>query len=311
MKALIVSCGLMGGSIAKALVKSGWEVHAISRTPLSFEGITFYTNISQVLHMKFDVTCVCSPRGKKYEIYQSIFQELSIIQTDFIVDISSVQSYNNYFRIKYYNFVPCHPIAGSEKTGFGNSSPEILQGKECLVIHKHPPEKVLNFWKDCGMKTDTTITCCREHDRIFAKVSHLPQIISFHFPTEEKPQFKNFYRLKHSSRDVWNEIFLHNKYFIIEAVNDFAKSFVLVGREHWFDGVDWEVAVSSVLQRTVGGLESYVGAGFRTISKPYADFLKTCTIENTNTQLNVTELAEIITKSFAELFSIQDIEFLK
>jgi prephenate dehydrogenase len=259
MKALINSCGLMGGSIAKALVKSDWEVHVMARKPLQFDGISFYTNFAQVPKLDFDIICITSPRGRKYEIYEKMFEIAGKLSTKntVIVDISSVQSENNRFSLQHTNFVPCHPIAGSEKTGFENSSAELLQGKKCLIIKKNPPEKVRKFWEDCKMVVDNSITSCMEHDRIFAKISHLPQLISFNLPSEENPKYKEFYRLKNSSREIWDEIFLHNRAWILEALSSLPLTF----------GNNFEECISNSFEAfTTEEEKNYAGTGFKTIT---------------------------------------------
>lgn len=262
MKALIVSSGLMGGSIAKALTLAGWDVHATARTSLKFDGIKFYTDFTQIPKLSFDIICVCSPRGRHYEIYHKMFEEARNFSTEstIIVDISSVQNQNNFFQLRYSNFVPCHPIAGSEKTGFKNSSAEILKGKKCLIIKKNPPQEVIDFWKACGMAVDTSITSCMEHDRIFAKVSHIPQLISFSLPVPsiERPQYKEFYRLQNSSREVWDEIFLHNRSWILEALNNFLIPYTAITEE---------ASISNAFDAFVTEEErKYAGSGFQAIT---------------------------------------------
>ena len=260
MRALILSTGLIGGSIAKALANAGWEIHATTRKPLQFEGINFHTEYDEIPMLEYDIICICSPRGKNYEIYKEMFELAHRFSTHntFIIDVSSVQNQNNLFQLKYRNFVPCHPIAGSEKTGFENSSPEIVQGKKCLVIKKNPPKKVLDFWQACGMIVDNSITSCMEHDRIFSKVSHLPQLISFCLPREEKPEYTGFYRLKNSSREIWDEIFLHNKDWIFEALH---LLYMYNG------GITLEEDISNAFLRLVTDDEKkYAGTGFKTIT---------------------------------------------
>ncbi len=282
MRALVLSCGLIGGSIAKSLVNEGWEVHATTRKLLTFEGIKFYTENKDIPQIDYDIICICSPRGKKYEIYNEMFalaESLSKLGT-YIVDVSSVQNQNNLFQLKYHNFVPCHPIAGSETTGFENSSPEILKGKKCLVVQNHPPHQVLDFWQACGMIVDNTITSCMEHDRIFAKVSHLPQLLSFNFPEEEKPEYKEFYRLKYSSRAIWDEIFLHNRAWILEGLVSLEKLCCLASfnyiKYHYngkgdlpddsiFEG-EYEPSFANLFHLCIGKNEKiYAGTGLKSI----------------------------------------------
>ncbi len=269
MRALILSTGLIGGSIAKALVNAGWEIHATTRKPLEFKGITFYTDYTDLIqhYGSYDIICICSPRGKNYEIYKEMFEIASKLSTHdtLIVDVSSVQNQNNLFQLKYRNFIPCHPIAGSEKTGFENSSEEILQGRKCLVIHKNPPQKVLDFWHACGMIVDNSITSCMEHDRIFAKVSHLPQLISFNLPPEEKPEYKEFYRLKNSSREIWDEIFLHNWNWIFQGLLEFTKKDSEILNNEIFTNFE-HIISRCFLEITTEREKKYAGTGFQTIT---------------------------------------------
>jgi prephenate dehydrogenase len=269
MRALILSAGLIGGSIAKALVNAGWEIHATTHKPLQFEGINFHTEYDEIPMLEYDVICIASPRGKNYDIYKEMFELAHRFSTynTFVIDVSSVQNQNNLFQLKYSNFVPCHPIAGSEKTGFENSSLEILKGKKCLVIKKNPPKKVLDFWQACGMIVDNSITSCMEHDRIFAKVSHLPQLISFCLPREEKPEYTGFYRLKNSSREIWDEIFLHNKDWIIEVLVNFRQNSSRVFCQKIYD---YEYYIGKrFYQITSKSDRDYAGSGFKTITSAY------------------------------------------
>lgn len=266
MKSLVISAGLMGGSIAKALVKFGWEVHATTRKFIKYDGISFYTNFDDIPKLNYDVICVASPRGKNWEIYYEIFEKIQKFCNNetYIVDISSVQNENENLQKLYKNFVPCHPIAGTEKSGFENSSSEILFNKTCLVIKENPPEKVLQFWKDCGMVVNNQITSCQKHDIIFAKISHLPQLLSFHFPRNEQVEFKDFYRLKNSSKTIWNEIFLQNKENILKALQQFIKKFNEIKNDA---KSPWEVIISNVFQQiTTDEEQSFSGSGFKTVT---------------------------------------------
>ncbi len=209
MRVLIYGAGLIGGSIAKALVLQGFEVFCINRTPIVFNGIKFFQTVEDLPNLHFDIICVAIPRGRNYEIYQEAFGKIKNLSCDFIVDCSSVQNQNEYLRGYFRGkFIPCHPIAGSEKVGFENSDAKILEGKSCIVIGSNPPKKVLDFWHACKMQTQI-IQTTGQHDEIYAAVSHLPQLISFFLPEPREP-YTEFYRLKNSSREIWDEIFVHN-----------------------------------------------------------------------------------------------------
>ena len=76
MRVLIYGGGIIGGSIAKALVLQGFEVFCINRTPLVFDGIKFFQSTQKLPNIHFDIICVAVPRGKNYEIYQEAFGQI-------------------------------------------------------------------------------------------------------------------------------------------------------------------------------------------------------------------------------------------
>lgn len=77
------------------------------------------------------------------------------------------------------HFVGSHPLAGSEKTGVVNATPELLAGATCIVApgeNAEPAavEKLLSFWRALDMNA-VCMTPDR-HDSILAGVSHVPHL---------------------------------------------------------------------------------------------------------------------------------------
>ena len=261
MRILIYGAGLIGGSIAKALALQGFDVYAINGTPLFFDGIKFFQAVEDLPKIHFDIICVAVPRGRNYEIYQDAFGQIKNLSCNFIVDCSSVQNQNEYLRGYFRGkFIPCHPIAGSEKVGFENSDAKILEGKSCIVIGANPPQMVVDFWHACKMETQI-IPTTGQHDEIYAAVSHLPQLISFFLP-EPHEHYTEFYRLKNSSREIWDEIFLHNYNNITPLFSDC---------HHWVrrfnDHHHLEKLIGNMfLECTNREFVQFSGTGFRTIT---------------------------------------------
>ena len=267
MRVLIYGGGIIGGSIAKALVLQGFEVFCVNRTPLVFDGIKFFQTVEDLPNIHFDIICVAVPRGRNYEIYQDAFGQIKNLSYGFIVDCSSVQNQNEYLRGYFRGkFVPCHPIAGSEKVGFENSDAKILEGKTCIIIgqssvgdSQNPPQEVINFWHACKMETRIVVTT-QQHDEIYAAVSHLPQLISFFLPEPREP-YTEFYRLKNSSREIWDEIFLHN-------YNNILPLFASCYRFLSFEDTDHleKLIGNMFLECTNREFIKFAGTGFRTIT---------------------------------------------
>lgn len=201
------------------------------------------------------------------EIYQKVFSEIKNISCGFITDCSSVQSQSEYLR-GYFSqkFIPSHPIAGSEKSGFINSDRRILEGKRCIIIGDKVPKEIINFWKKCGMDP-INIPIAQQHDLICASISHLPQLFSFFLPPiDNNSKFIGFYRLTKSPVNIWEETFLHNAHNIITIMlrmMDYVKQIEVdkSARD------EFEVLAGSIfLKMTDDEAKKFAGTGFQTIT---------------------------------------------
>jgi len=72
------------------------------------------------------------------------------------------------------------------------------------------------------------------HDITFAKVSHLPQYLSYKLSKfiSPSPQLKEFTRLSESPQSVWKDIFEYNHKNIYDTKSQFIKSFDLQVRKY-------------------------------------------------------------------------------
>jgi len=74
-------------------------------------------------------------------------------------------------------FVGCHPMAGSEKKGATYAQPDLFDQALCFILQNAPSKtrrKCARFWKSLGCRV-VGISPDR-HDRIVAKISHLPHL---------------------------------------------------------------------------------------------------------------------------------------
>ena len=308
MNVLIYGAGLIGGSIAKALSeKGGHNVYVVNRTQLSYSGITFVESVELIKNINFDIICVATPRGIHYEIYQDVFSKIKNLTTKFIIDCSSVQGQNEYLRGYFRGkFIPCHPIAGSEKTGFHNSDSNILKGKQCIVIGKNPPQEVLNFWDICQMQTNT-IDTTQEHDTIYAAVSHIPQLIAFFLPEAREP-YTEFYRLKNSSRIIWEEIFFHNMDRILSILSVHLRLLQMFHEKNLHDGT--MINNGDMIENIIGNMLyngnrghdniQFAGSGFKTMTM-FKD-------ENSDRlyKSDTSQVMEILENAYDYLLNIKD-----
>ncbi|MDD5195749.1 MAG: prephenate dehydrogenase [Candidatus Omnitrophica bacterium] len=133
-------------------------------------------------------------------------------------------------------FVGCHPLAGSEKSGAQFAKAGLYQGCLCLITSsaaKPATKFVKSIWEAMGAKV--IFLSSATHDKILSCVSHLPHIISFSItrfiPKEYlkfiPPSLKDLTRISNSPANVWADILLSNK----NNINVDIRAFIKILRE--------------------------------------------------------------------------------
>lgn len=130
-------------------------------------------------------------------------------------------------RAKLAQFVPGHPIAGSERSGAEAGDAALYVGRQ--VILTPLPETsaeavalVTDFWTACGARV--ALLDPGRHDRILAAVSHLPHLLASTLVAELASRkdsaeylgsagsgFRDFTRIAGSSPEMWRDIALANR----------------------------------------------------------------------------------------------------
>lgn len=230
-KTLIIGLGLIGGSFAKSLRK-----HNISKSIYAFDideeilelaksdnvidfGSDDFFNLEEDFK-DFDLIVLANPISTYEETLEDIADLVSNKTT--LIDLGSVKNIKEFIQILpkslQHNFIPCHPIAGSDKNGFENSFAEIFEGKKFIICSKNEEEekvkKIENLAKN--IKAIPEFLDAKKHDEIYALTSHLPQFLSF-LTRSFSPKnirddfFKKAFRLDNSDPEVWEEIFAINE----------------------------------------------------------------------------------------------------
>ena len=238
----IVGLGLIGGSIAKNLSKKGYKVYA---NDLSKESLKNALNEKKIEGLLEDLD-QNNPFILIFTIpVLSINKELKrnnelLSKALFITDCLSVKNPLKKEiedkKLNTENFVLSHPIAGSEKSGYANSEENLFQDK-IVVITKlsgtsQTTEDICNdFWSLLGAKTIQINS--EDHDKYFAKTSHLPHLIAFALMSmisksrETKKEIftggglKDFTRIASSDPKMWEDIFISNQINMLEVIKSF------------------------------------------------------------------------------------------
>jgi prephenate dehydrogenase len=138
------------------------------------------------------------------------------------------------FGDRFPQFVPAHPIAGTEHSGAGAAFAELFEQRKVVIAPESDTDlvataRVRAFWEATGA-TVVEMSAAR-HDAIFAAVSHLPHLLAFGLVEElaERPDakayfdmaasgFRDFTRIAASSPEMWRDIALANRDALLDEL---------------------------------------------------------------------------------------------
>ncbi len=246
---LIIGVGFMGGSLALALRKGGFQgnIFGLDINEESIEKAKELgviddgsTDISSAKIFYPDIVVLASPVRTFRGIAESIKPHLK--EECIVTDLGSVKGklVFDLERILGTRYVGSHPIAGTEKSGVQHSFGELFKGKKIIITptestNKNALEKVVELWK----LTEGVIEFMDPalHDWVFGAVSHLPHAVAFALidalieMSDEVDLFKypgggfkDFTRIAASDPVMWRDIFLENKENVLKSIDMYVKS---------------------------------------------------------------------------------------
>lgn len=175
MKIGVIGLGLIGGSIFKKLAElEGYEVLGVSR---SLDGVSQVSWDYNTLK-DCDLVFVCTPMNTVLKVLDKLDEILP--ETAIVSDVSSLKGFVS--KRKYrYKFIPSHPMAGTEKSGWENSFSTLFEGAKWVVtpldgIIDEDFETLEKVIEDLG--AEVIITTPEDHDKAAALISHAPMVIA-------------------------------------------------------------------------------------------------------------------------------------
>lgn len=245
-----VGFGLIGGSIARVLKKKKEDVriHVYSRrkNPQLEQGIKdgIIDSIWYEIDERFsscDIVFLCAPVLKNAD-YLPILKPL-LKPECILTDVGSVKGdickkAEELGLAK--QFIGGHPMAGSEKTGYENSTDILLENAYYLLTpFSETPKENVSLMKELVGKTgaNCVVLSAADHDKITAAISHVPHIIAVSLVNmvrtndndEENMKsfaaggFKDITRIASSSPEMWQDICLANSESIDYFLSYFEK----------------------------------------------------------------------------------------
>lgn len=248
-KLCIIGVGLIGGSIARDA-----RTKALATTIIGFGRLADLDNLQkskrlgiiddystdiQIAVKDADCVIIATPVGS----FESIFKQLhpywseETIYTDTGSTKGSViKAAQAIFGFVPTNFVPAHPIAGSEQSGAEAAQIDLYKNKRLIITplentNKQALAKIQNFWEAIGAQV--SFMEVQHHDEVLAATSHLPHILAYALVDllgrkdatvdifkYAAGGFKDFTRVASSDPTMWLDICLANKIEITSLIAD-------------------------------------------------------------------------------------------
>lgn len=189
----ILGAGLLGGSVAISARENfpDMEVALWARNPDVAKkaremGIELASSDLAQVVSGADLVILSTPVGVMAELVRELV-ELRGDENFLITDVGSVKRLTHeqiepLIKDTQISYVGSHPMAGSEKKGFGAARGDLLKGAACILtsedIARDNAELVLleNFWRQLGCRIRKLSP--EDHDYAVARISHFPHAMA-------------------------------------------------------------------------------------------------------------------------------------
>ncbi|MGF1529693.1 MAG: prephenate dehydrogenase [Candidatus Competibacterales bacterium] len=245
----IVGVGLIGGSLARALkaVAAVGVVVGAGRSRESLEravalGVIdrYGLDVAEAV-VGADVIVVAVPLGAVAPCLAAVAKGAD--PDAVITDVASAKgavvaaAKAAFGGVVPQNFVPGHPIAGTEHSGVEASFAELFQGRQVILTplaetSAAAQRRVHALWQTTGAQVvDMGV---EHHDQVLAATSHLPHMLAYTLVDslarrDERTEifryaaggFRDFTRIASSDPTMWRDICLANGEALLAAMADF------------------------------------------------------------------------------------------
>lgn len=251
-----LSLGLIGGSIALAIrqICPGAHIVAYARRQSTLDealatgAIDAGTTEINELFSDCDMIFLCAPVAVNNTFLKQLKPLLS--EKTIITDVGSVKG-SIHEAVSQLGldsqFIGGHPMAGSEKTGFSNANPIILENAYYLLtptenVSSEAVAEYYSFVKKMG--AIPLILSHKEHDYVTAAISHVPHLVAaalanlvhdHDFANETMKMiaaggFKDITRIASSSPEMWESICMSNTENIANLLDDYISSLQTISK---------------------------------------------------------------------------------
>ena len=248
----IVGVGLIGGSLALALKEAGavGSVVGIGRGRANLEtalarGLVDEISQDPATGVKdADVIFLATPVRTLGPVTEQMMAHLkpgAILTDGGSVKQAVIDAIEPHLRSDV-QFVPGHPIAGTENSGAEAAFATLYRERRCILTPTARTEQtalaqIARMWERVG--SQVVVMGVEKHDRVLAAISHLPHMVAYALVNAvgaydrydenileySAGGFRDFTRIASSDPTMWSDIALTNREALVEMMDQFAAFF--------------------------------------------------------------------------------------
>ncbi|MCK0168021.1 prephenate/arogenate dehydrogenase family protein [Jannaschia sp. S6380] len=196
-----------------------------------------------------DLVVLCVPVGAMADVARRIGPHLAPGAT--VTDVGSVKREVVAAVAPHLpdgvDFVPAHPVAGTEHSGPRSGFAELFENRWCLLTPERPADpavaRLTRLWRALGSNVE--VMDADHHDLVLAVTSHAPHLIAYTMVgvaddlrrvTDSEvikysaAGFRDFTRIAASDPVMWRDVFLNNRDATLEILGRFTEELFALQR---------------------------------------------------------------------------------
>ncbi|HTR81369.1 MAG TPA: prephenate dehydrogenase [Bacteroidota bacterium] len=242
----IIGLGVIGGSLGLALKQSnpgvkivGFDEPDVLRTAKKRKAIDRAASSLKDALSRADFVFMCTPVSAIVKMLPNVSR--FIMAHAIVTDVGSVKGVIDAAARKYFSgrgvFVGGHPMAGSEGSGMKYADPLLFQNAAYVLCplrnDRRAVQPLVRLLKSIG--AHILMMDAREHDRVAASVSHLPQLLAvslMDFAAGKNKEsaaflqlaaggFRDMTRIASSPFPIWKDILQSNRREVKGVLREF------------------------------------------------------------------------------------------
>ncbi|MBV1776698.1 prephenate dehydrogenase/arogenate dehydrogenase family protein [Burkholderiaceae bacterium DAT-1] len=254
---VVIGVGLIGGSFALDLRRAGRvsKVIGVGRSPENLQRAIQLKVIDEADTLesavsRADLVLIATPVGQMEAIMRRINACLpphALVTDAGSTKVDVCALYHRCLPDHLDRCVPGHPIAGSDLSGAAAARFALFEQRKVVLTPLQETasgsvERIRSLWQSTGAQV--VEMSAREHDDVFATVSHLPHLLAFAYMNHvlNRPHadrclqlaasgFRDFTRIAGSHPEMWRDIAMGNREALLDELQLFRDELDLVIRQ--------------------------------------------------------------------------------